>query len=132
MVTVRRVVLAALILPFFASILPAQNSSILLEEVMERTDTRLQWDPYRQQGTLFRGDRVLGFALDAPFAVVDLETIHRVSPPVRSGDGSIAFDQSFLALALSVFPRRPSSGESRQFSSIRATADAIPVRSDAM
>jgi N-acetylmuramoyl-L-alanine amidase len=104
MVTVRRVVLAALILPFFASILPAQNSSILLEEVMERTDTRLQWDPYRQQGTLFRGDRVLGFALDAPFAVVDLETIHRVSPPVRSGDGSIAFDQSFLALALSVFP----------------------------
>jgi N-acetylmuramoyl-L-alanine amidase len=106
MVTVRRFLLTVLMLPLLASILAAQDSPILLEEVMARTETRLQWDPYRRQGTLFRGDRVLGFALDAPFAVVDLEEIHPIAPPVRSGDGTIAFDQGFLALALRVFPPR--------------------------
>ncbi len=81
---------------------PPQDT-YLLEEVLARTDTQLQWDPYRRQGALVRGSRLLTFSLDNPVAVENLFTVHRVQSPTRDR-GSLRFGADFLALARRVFP----------------------------
>ena len=89
-------------------------SPVSLEEVLSRTGARLQWDPYRQQGALVRGGRMLSFALGSTTAVQDLSAVHRVEPPRRDG-GTLEFGQDFLALALQVFPPP---GQTRRISAI--------------
>ncbi|MFW5694556.1 MAG: hypothetical protein ACOCYB_05270, partial [Alkalispirochaeta sp.] len=39
------------------------DDTFLLEEILSQTNTRLQWDPYRRQGALVRGSRLLTFSL---------------------------------------------------------------------
>ncbi|MEX2442864.1 MAG: N-acetylmuramoyl-L-alanine amidase [Alkalispirochaeta sp.] len=82
---------------------PSSNQTYLLEEILARTDARLQWDPYRRQGALVRGSRMLTFALDSSVAVENLFTVHRVEPPTRDR-GSLKFTAEFYALSQRVFP----------------------------
>lgn len=82
---------------------PATSSTYLLEEVLARTDAQLQWDPYRRQGALVRGSRLLTFSLDSSVAVENLFTVHRIEPPRRER-GSLQFGPDFFALARRIFP----------------------------
>ncbi|HKK49144.1 MAG TPA: N-acetylmuramoyl-L-alanine amidase [Alkalispirochaeta sp.] len=79
------------------------DNTYLLEEVLVQTGTQLQWDPYRRQGALVRGSRLLTFSLREPVAVENLFTVHPVQPPTRD-QGSLRFGADFLALARRVFP----------------------------
>jgi len=73
-------------------------------EVISRTDTRFQWDPYREQGTLVRGGSMLSFRVGVSTAVANLTEIHRITAPERR-NGTIVFGQDFLTLAMRMFPR---------------------------
>ena len=84
-----------------------QSTEVFLEEILERTQTRLQWDPYREHGAILRGERMITFSTGRETVVVDYRDLHRVSAPRRSA-GSILFDRDFLELALDVFPPRVS------------------------
>lgn len=76
---------------------------VSLVEILERTDTRFQWDPYRRRGAFVRGSAMLSFALDTPVAVENLTTVYRVEPPRRS-EGTLFFSRGFLNIAQRVFP----------------------------
>ncbi|MFW6228685.1 MAG: N-acetylmuramoyl-L-alanine amidase family protein, partial [Alkalispirochaeta sp.] len=102
-------VIALLFLVSTASLYSQQSASsspevVDVTEVISRTETRFQWDPYREQGTLVRGSSMLTFRVGTPLAVGNLTEIHRITPPERR-DGTIVFDRDFLALAMRLFPR---------------------------
>ena len=79
------------------------GDAILLEQLLAETDARLQWDPYRGQGALVRGERILSFQLNSPLAVENLSRLHRIEQPARQ-QGTLVFGQQFRELALRVFP----------------------------
>ena len=83
----------------------ARDDGVYLEEVLDSTGSVLQWDPYRAQGVLVRGSRMLSFSVGEAVAVENLARIHRIEPP-RRADGTLIFDTDFLALALRIFPPR--------------------------
>ncbi len=83
----------------------AQDGDVYLEEILASTDSVLQWDPYRAQGTLVRGSSMLSFSVGETVAVENLARIHRIAAPRRS-DGTLVFDAGFLALAVRIFPPR--------------------------
>ncbi len=103
--TVIRSVLVIVLLTGFFPLLPvsAQDDYVSLDNLLERTDTRLQWDSYRGQGALVRGGGILTFSLDEETAIVNFRQIHGVDAP-RRVEGAIQFPRSFVNLALRVFP----------------------------
>lgn len=76
-----------------------------LEQILARSGAALQWDPYREHGTIIRGNQMISFGIGRETAVVNLEELHRVEPPRRS-DGTILFGPRFVSLALRLFPPR--------------------------
>jgi N-acetylmuramoyl-L-alanine amidase len=80
-----------------------QSAGVYLAEILERTGARFEWDPYREQGALVRGDRIVTFSVGSEIAVVDLNRIERIVPPVRR-DGSLVFSRDFLSFSLGLFP----------------------------
>ncbi|MDA3950504.1 MAG: N-acetylmuramoyl-L-alanine amidase [Spirochaeta sp.] len=82
-----------------------QMDRVYLSEILERTGARLEWDPYREQGALVRGDTIVTFSVGSEIAVVDLNLIEEISPPARR-DGSLVFSRDFLSFALGLFPPR--------------------------
>jgi N-acetylmuramoyl-L-alanine amidase len=94
-----------LLLPALLLVFPlsAQEGYITLEDLLSRTDTRLQWDSYRGQGALVRGGSMLTFSLHQDAAVVNFQQVYPVEPPRRL-EGALEFPRSFLNLALRIFP----------------------------
>lgn len=88
-----------LILPVSAQ----EKPYIALDEILQRTEATLQWDPYRGQGALVRGASMLTFSTDVDAVVVNFRQIYPVDPPRRVG-GALTFSPGFLDLALRVFP----------------------------
>ena len=102
-----RRLLFALVVPVLIAVpvvTAADSETVLLESVLSQTSTRLEWDPYRNQGALVRGDDILTFALGTPMAVENLSTVHSITPPRREA-GTISFGGEFLPLARTLFPR---------------------------
>lgn len=85
---------------FFSNALAEQ---VLLEEILSRTGTTFEWDPYRGHGAIIRGNQMLSFMLGRETVVVNLDSLHRVEPPRRER-GSISFGPRFESLALQLFP----------------------------
>ena len=109
----RTVLFILIALPTLAGLLPGQEGSgpggteegVYLSEILERTGARFEWDAYREQGALVRGDTMVTFSVGSDIAVVNLQGIERVSPPVRR-DGSLLFSRNFLSFTLGLFPPR--------------------------
>lgn len=86
--------------------LAAQEArSLLLTEVIARTQTRLEWDPMRGHGALVRGSDSVAFIVDLGVAAVNATTVFTIEPPRREG-AAIRFGPTFVARALEVFPPR--------------------------
>ncbi|TVR70428.1 MAG: N-acetylmuramoyl-L-alanine amidase [Spirochaetaceae bacterium] len=83
----------------------AAAESTYLEQILVRTGASLQWDPYRQHGTISRGSEMVSFGIGRETAVVNLEELYRIEPP-RRAEGSILFGPRFVSLALRLFPPR--------------------------
>jgi N-acetylmuramoyl-L-alanine amidase len=84
-----------------------EETGYFLEEILDRTQTRLQWDPYREHGAILRGDQMISFVAGREIAVVNYSVLYRITAP-RRVEGSIVFERDFLELALDVFPPRVS------------------------
>ncbi len=84
----------------------AQDHPVPLSQLLERTEARLQWDPYRGQGALVRGTDVLAFSLSSNAALVNFRQSVAV-PAARREGGELRFTRDFLDLALRVFPPPP-------------------------
>lgn len=82
---------------------PLSAETYLLEEILSRTGTTLEWDPYRGHGSLVRGTQMLSFAVGRETAVANLQELHRIEPP-RRDRGTIVFGARFQSLALRLFP----------------------------
>ena len=79
--------------------LAAQEAqSLLLTEVMARTQTRLEWDPMRGHGALVRGSDSVAFIVDLGVAAVNATTVFTIEPPRREG-AAIRFGPTFVARA---------------------------------
>lgn len=81
----------------------AQDHVVPLSQILERTDTRLQWDPYRRQGAFVRGTDVLAFSLSARASLINFQQSVATSA-ARRVEGELRFTQDFLDLALRLFP----------------------------
>lgn len=103
----RGIIFIAVLLATMSSVtLHAQDplpDGVLLEELLQETEARFQWDPYRRQGALVRGGRILSFQLGTSVAVEDLVRMHSIEAP-RRDQGTIVFGSAFRDLSRRVFP----------------------------
>ncbi len=97
----RRTITVVLLLVILGGAVSAEE--LFLEEILSRTGTTLEWDPYRGHGAIVRGSRILSFSLGRELAVENLAMLHRIEPP-RRAEGSIVFGPRFATLAMRLFP----------------------------
>ena len=83
--------------------LPAET--MYLEQVLGRTGAMLEWDPYREHGSIVRGNQMISFGIGRETVVVNLSELYQVEAPLRES-GSILFGPRFTSLALRLFPPR--------------------------
>ena len=82
-----------------------EAQSLLLTEVMTRTQTQLEWDPMRGHGALVRGVDSVAFIVDLDLAAVNFTRVFTIEPPRREG-ADVRFGPTFVARVLEVFPPR--------------------------
>lgn len=96
----KRVAAAALLIIILA--IPAAADQPLREE-LARLDLSLQWDPYLETGTIFRGARSLRFLLGGEYLLLDGALIGQ-GTVYRSADGALAGDDAFFSVLRDHFP----------------------------
>ena len=82
-----------------------ETESLLLEELMTRTQTQLEWDPMRGHGALVRGTDAIAFMVDLDVAAINYQDLITIEPPRREG-ATVRFGPTFVARAIELFPPR--------------------------
>ncbi len=82
-----------------------------LDHVIRETGTRLQWDPYREIGTLWNGETSVSFRPGNSVVLEDFTTKHRV-PGITRQNGALVFSATALETFKGIFavPERPADG----------------------
>ncbi len=88
-----------------------EDGSYDLDHVVQETGTRLQWDPYREIGTLWNGSTSVRFRPGSSVVLEDYRTEHRIAG-IERHNGSLRFSAEAVESFKSIFamPDPPEDG----------------------
>lgn len=96
-------VLVALLGLWGAPVLEAgEDRAYDLDHVVQETGTRLQWDPYREIGTLWNGRTSVSFRPGSSVVLEDYRTEHRIAG-IERHNGSLRFSAEAVESFKSIF-----------------------------
>lgn len=84
----------------FTAAAAAAESGISLQEILQKTGARLEWDAMRGIGRIEKGDKTLVVGENSPFLLINYEAVQPITSPWRGPGGEIFFSDRDAPLLL--------------------------------